>query len=285
MSVVVVTDSTADIAPELIEELGIHLVPLKVIFGEEEFVDGVTIQAPEFYKKLESSDVFPTTSQPSPGEFVAKYEEIGADIDGIVSIHISSKLSGTYDSAMRASEQLAGEGPEIRVIDSLSSSMGTGLTVLAAARAAREGASLDEVAALAGDLISRTHVLFLLDTLEYLKRGGRIGTAAAFIGTLLKFHPLLGIVDGEVAPIARPRSKQKGVTALLSRLEAVGTIDQAAVIVANDQATANDLAMQVANITGLDVPPSSMIGPVIGAHCGPGLVGVAYTVARANASE
>ena len=280
-----VTDSTADIAPDLVAELGIHVVPLKVIFGEDEFVDGVTIQAPEFYKKLESSDVFPTTSQPSPGEFVERYEEIGAGADGIVSIHISAKLSGTYDSAIQASEQLAGEGPEIRVIDGKSASMGTGLTVLAAARAARDGANFDEVAALADDLVSRTHVLFLLDTLEYLKRGGRIGTAAAFIGTLLKFHPLLGIIDGEVAPIARPRSKQKGITALLSRLEAAGSIEQAAIIVANDPATANDLATQVANLTGLDVPPSITIGPVIGAHAGPGLVGVAYIVANTNASE
>ncbi len=281
MSVVIVTDSTADIAPNLVDELGIHIVPLKVIFGEEEFVDGVTIQAPEFYKKLESSDVFPTTSQPSPGEFVSKYEEIGADVDGILSIHISSKLSGTYDSAIRASEELAGDGPEIRVIDGKSASMGTGLTVLAAARAARDGANLDEIAALAEDLVDRTHVLFLLDTLEYLKRGGRIGTAAAFIGTLLKFHPLLGLIDGEVTPIARPRSKQKGVTALLSRLEAAGGIEQAAIIVANDQATANDLATQVASLTGVTVPPSTTIGPVIGAHAGPGLVGVAYTVASA----
>ena len=280
-----VTDSTADIAPELVTELGIYVVPLKVIFGEDEFVDGVTIQAPEFYKKLESSDVFPTTSQPSPGEFVEKYEEIGVGVDGIVSIHISSKLSGTYDSAIQASEEMADDGPEIRVIDGKSASMGTGLTVLAAARAAREGASLDEVTALAEDLVSRTHVLFLLDTLEYLKRGGRIGTAAAFIGTLLKFHPLLGLVDGEVAPIARPRSKQKGVTALLSRFKAAGGVEQAAIIVANDQTTANDLASQVASMTGLDVPPSTTIGPVIGAHAGPGLVGVAYIVASANASE
>ena len=280
-----VTDSTADIGPDLGTELGIYVVPLKVIFGEDEFVDGVTIQAPEFYKKLESSDVFPTTSQPSPGEFVEKYEEIGVGVDGIVSIHISSKLSGTYDSAIQASEEMADDGPEIRVIDGKSASMGTGLTVLAAARAAREGASLDEVTALAEDLVSRTHVLFLLDTLEYLKRGGRIGTAAAFIGTLLKFHPLLGLVDGEVAPIARPRSKQKGVMALLSRLKAAGGVEQAAIIVANDQTTANDLASQVASMTGLDVPPSTTIGPVIGAHAGPGLVGVAYIVASANASE
>ena len=274
-----VTDSTADIAPNLVDELGIHIVPLKVIFGEEEFVDGVTIQAPEFYRKLETSDVFPTTSQPSPGEFVSKYEEIGAGVDGIVSIHISSKLSGTFDSATRASEQLTGGGPEVRVVDGKSASMGTGLTVLAAARAARDGASLDEVAALAEDLVSRTHVLFLLDTLEYLKRGGRIGSASAFIGTLLKFHPLLGLIDGEVTPIARPRSKQKGVTALLSRLEAAGGVEQAAIIVANDQATASDLATQVASLTGVSVPPSTTIGPVIGAHAGPGLVGVAYTVA------
>ncbi|NQW17656.1 MAG: DegV family protein [Chloroflexi bacterium] len=279
MGVVVVTDSTADIAPELIEELGIHVVPLKVIFGTEEFIDGTTIKAPEFYRKLEASSVFPTTSQPSPGEFVEKYREISAGADGIVSIHISAKLSGTYDSAIQARDELAGAGPEIRVIDGKSASMGTGLTVLAAARAARDGASLDEVAALAESLIPRTHVLFLLDTLEYLKRGGRIGKASAFIGTLLKFHPLLGIVDGEVAPIARPRSKQKGVSALLSRLEAEGRIEQAAVIVANDQVSADGLSVQVATMTGLTVPPTTTIGPVIGAHAGPGLIGVAYTIA------
>ena len=191
MSVCVVTDSTADIPSETLDELGISVVPLKVIFGDEEFIDGVTMQAPEFYERLVEDNVFPTTSQPSPGEFMEMYTKLLEQHDGIVSIHISAELSGTIDSANEACTQMGAAGEAVRVVDSRSASMGFGLVVLEAARAARAGDDLDSVASLAEGLVPRSGVIFLLDTLEYLRKGGRIGAASAFLGTLLRFRPLL----------------------------------------------------------------------------------------------
>ncbi|MCH7735174.1 MAG: DegV family protein, partial [Chloroflexi bacterium] len=177
MSICVVTDSTADIPPEMREELGIHVVPLKVIFGDEEFIDGVTMQAPEFYTRLVEEDVFPTTSQPSPGEFIEAYRGLLDRFDGIVSIHISAELSGTIDSATQARAQMEDVGEAIRIVDSRSVAMGIGLIVLEAARAAQAGGDLDSVAKLAEDLVPRSGLIFLLDTHEFLRKGGRIGTA------------------------------------------------------------------------------------------------------------
>ncbi len=209
MSVCVVTDSTADIPPETRGELGIRVVPLKVIFGDDEYIDGVTMQAPEFYERLADDDVFPTTSQPSPGEFMEMYAGLLEQFDGIVSIHISAELSGTIDSATQARAQMEAAGKAIRIVDSRSASMGIGLVVLEAARAAQAGGDLDAVAELAEELVPRTGVIFLLNTLEYLRRGGRIGPASAFLGTLLRLRPLLHLDEGIVMPLERARSRRR----------------------------------------------------------------------------
>ena len=164
MSVCVVTDSTADIPPETREELGIHVVPLKVIFGDEEFIDGVTMQAAEFYVRLTQNKIFPTTSQPSAGEFIEMYTGLLEKFDGVVSIHISAELSGTLDSAHQAVAQMGEAGSAVRVVDSRSASMGIGLIVLEAARAARTGDDVDTVAGLAEAMVKRSGVVFLLDT-------------------------------------------------------------------------------------------------------------------------
>lgn len=276
MSVCVVTDSTADISPETREELGIHVVPLKVIFGDEEFVDGVTIQAPEFYARLVDGDIFPTTSQPSAGEFMEMYEGLLERFDGVVSIHISSKLSGTIDSANQARAQMGDAGKAIKIVDSLSVSMGIGLVVLDAARAAHAGGDLDSVAKLAEDLVQHSGVVFLLDTLEYLRRGGRIGPASAFLGTLLRFRPLLQIEDGEVKPLERPRSRRKGIERIRAHIESVGALKSAVVIAADDPVGAANLAQAIGDLIPGDVSAMSTIGPVIGAHGGPSIIGVAY---------
>jgi DegV family protein with EDD domain len=275
MSVCVVTDSTSDIPPETREELGIHVVPLKVIFGDEEYIDGVTMQAAEFYTRL-VDDVFPTTSQPSPGEFMEMYAGLLERFDGIVSIHISAELSGTVDSATQAREQMEGAGKAIRIVDSRSASMGIGLVVLEAARAAQAGGDLDAVAELAEELVPRTGVIFLLDTLEYLRRGGRIGPASAFLGTLLRFRPLLHIDEGIVKPLERPRSRRRGIERIRAHMESVGALHSAAVIAANDPVGAADLAQAINDLIPGEVPAMSTIGPVIGAHAGPGVIGVAY---------
>lgn len=276
MSVCVVTDSTADIPPETREELGIHVVPLKVIFGDEEFIDGVTMQAPEFYERLVGGGVFPTTSQPSAGEFEETYTRLLERSDGVVSIHISAELSGTIDSATQARSQMGDAGNSIRIIDSRSVSMGIGLIALEAARAAQAGGDLDAVAALAEELVSCSGVIFLLDTLEYLRRGGRIGLASAFLGTLLRFRPLLQVDEGVVKPLARPRSRRKGIERIRGHIAELGALRSAAVIAANDQVGADDLAEAISDFVPGDVPAMSTIGPVIGAHGGPGVIGVAY---------
>lgn len=276
MSVCVVTDSTADIPPETLEELGIHVIPLKVIFGDEEFIDGVTMQAAEFYTRLVDDDVFPTTSQPSSGEFIDLYTGLLDRFDGVVSIHISAELSGTLDSAIQARGQMGDAGEAIRIVDSRSVSMGIGLVVLEAARAAQAGRDLDSVTELAEELVPRTGVIFLLDTLEYLRRGGRIGPASAFLGTLLRFRPLLQIDEGVVKPLERPRSRRKGIKRIRAHIELVGALRSAAVIAANDPVGAADLAQAIGDLVPGDVLAMSTIGPVIGAHAGPGVIGVAY---------
>ena len=276
MSICVVTDSTADIPPEMREELGIHVVPLKVIFGDEEFIDGVTMQAPEFYTRLVEEDVFPTTSQPSPGEFIEAYRGLLDRFDGIVSIHISAELSGTIDSATQARAQMEDVGEAIRIVDSRSVGMGIGLVVLEAARAAQAGGDLDSVAKLAEDLVPRSGLIFLLDTLEYLRRGGRIGPASAFLGTLLRFRPLLQIDEGVVKPLARPRSRRKGIERIRAHIESVGTLHTVAVCTADDPVGAADLAQAINDLVPGELAAMSTIGPVIGAHAGPGVIGVAY---------
>ncbi|MCH7739293.1 MAG: DegV family protein [Chloroflexi bacterium] len=270
------TDSTADIPPETLEELGIHVIPLKVIFGDEEFIDGVTMQAAEFYTRLVDDDVFPTTSQPSSGEFIDVYTGLLDRFDGVVSIHISAELSGTLDSAIQARGQMGDAGEAIRIVDSRSVSMGIGLVVLEAARAAQAGRDLDSVTELAEELVPRTGVIFLLDTLEYLRRGGRIGPASAFLGTLLRFRPLLQIDEGVVKPLERPRSRRKGIERIRAHIESVGALHSAAVIAANDPVGAADLAQAIGDLVPGDVLAMSTIGPVIGAHAGPGVIGVAY---------
>ncbi|MCH8222574.1 MAG: DegV family protein [Chloroflexi bacterium] len=276
MSICVVTDSTADIPPETREELGIHVVPLKVIFGDEEFIDGVTMQAPEFYTRLVDDDVFPTTSQPSPGEFIEAYRGLLDRFDGIVSIHISAELSGTIDSATQARAQMEDVGEAIRIVDSRSVGMGIGLVVLEAARAAQAGGDLDSVAKLAEDLVPRSGLIFLLDTLEYLRKGGRIGPASAFLGTLLRFRPLLQIDEGVVKPLARPRSRRKGIERIRAHIESVGTLHSVAVCTADDPVGAADLAQAINDLVPGELAAMSTIGPVIGAHAGPGVIGVAY---------
>ena len=280
MTVKIVADSTTDIPDATIESLGIHVVPLTVIFGDTGYLDGVEIKAPEFYRRLTSENIFPTTSQPSPGSFEEKYRELSETSDGIVSIHVASKLSGTYASAIQAKAQMGPEGEAIRVVDSRSASMATGLIVIAAAAAAERGASVDEIAAVSEEMVERTRVVFLLDTLEYLKRGGRIGEASAFLGSLLRFKPLLIIENGEVKPLARPRSRKAGIKRMRAVIEEAGTIESAAVISSLDEVGAADLAREINDLVPNDISTGHTIGPVLGAHAGPGVIGIAY--ARAS---
>ena len=205
MTVRVVTDSTADLPAKVIQEWGITVIPLQVNFGTEVYRDGVDLQPDEFYRKLVSSSVLPTTSVPPPGSFTEVYKKLSTNGDDVLSIHLSSKLSGTYNSARLAAKDLGNK--RVEIIDSLSLSMGMGILVVVAARAARTGASLEEVTALVHRAMKRCYLVGLLDTLEYLQKGGRIGRARAFLGHVLNLKPLLTIRDGEVYPMDRVRTQ------------------------------------------------------------------------------
>lgn len=279
--IVVVTDSSAYIPAEALGDFSIPVIPLWLIWGDERFRDGVDIDPPTFYRRLRESKTFPTTSQPSAGEFVDFFRQVGAGADAIVGVFISSKLSGTIPSAQAAQEQL----PDltIRLVDSLSTSMGLGFPALAAARAAAAGKPLDKVVAAAEEVRDRMNVLFAVDTLEYLHRGGRIGGGKRFLGTALNIKPLLHLEDGRVEALAQVRTKRRAVAQMLDIVEErLGGKPMAEVSVLDvDSPEEGDaLARQVAERFSISPVYRTTVSPVIGAHAGPGTVGICFYAAR-----
>jgi DegV family protein with EDD domain len=215
--VMIVTDSTSNLTPALLDGNPIRVLPLQLIWGHRIYRDGIDISAKDFYVDLEKATIMPTTSQTTPEEFKQAYAELIEEGYDILSIHISSKLSGTLDSATQAKRAF----PEahIELVDSLSTSMAMGLQVMAAARLAANGGSLQECKALAEKAKDQTGVYFAVNTLEYLKRGGRIGGASAFLGTALGLKPVLELKDGRVEAIERVRTMSKATDRLLDLLE------------------------------------------------------------------
>lgn len=274
----IVTDSSSDVPHELAGEHAVEVVPLTIRFGDEEFVDRQDLTTASFWERLVLADHLPETAAPSAGLFEETYRSlISEDATGIVVITISSELSGTYQSAVIAAERTNGEIP-IRVIDSRSVGMGLGLPVLEAATLAGQGASLDEVADHAARSTASTSVVAALDTLEYLKRGGRVGSTQAFFGGLLNIKPLITLTDGVVAPLGRVRTRSKAIGALEERAAAIGPAIKAAAVF---HGAAGDIDLVVERIQQhLAVPVIvSMLGPVVGTHTGPGTVGIAYLTA------
>ncbi|MFC0216078.1 DegV family protein [Paenibacillus chartarius] len=272
-----VTDSTADIPQPLLERLNITMVPLKIHFGDEAYLDGVTLRSDQFYEKLTASATLPTTSQPSPLEFLDTYkkiiEEEGPDVQ-IVSVHLSSALSGTYQSAVLAKSMLEGE-EQVTVVDSKSASYGIGALVVAAAEAAKDGAGLDTCLELIRRMREQFHIYFLVDTLEFLKKGGRIGKASAILGALLNIKPILSIdKDGEVAAVDRIRGHKKAMSRMVEMLEAdlSGVPIQLHIAHANHPEAAAELEALIRERIPVDKVSYVTLGPVIGAHTGPGVV-------------
>lgn len=283
MSVRVVTDSTADLPQPMVKELGIVVIPLNVHFGTETYLDRVTISENEFYRRLLQGRVFPTTSQPSAGAFAEVYQSTygGApDCSGIVSIHISSLVSGTINSALLGRDT-AGVNCPIEVVDTQSVSMGEGLTVLAAARAAQAGASFGEVVEVARHTLARVQTRFTLDTLEYLHKGGRIGRAQFFLGTLLSFKPILRF-EGEVHPVERVRTRSRAQERLFEFVQGAGRLEEGAILYSTNRDEAETFKERVSSF----FPPGKLhlarLGPVLGTYTGPGLLGVAYLVAETS---
>ncbi|MFZ0921047.1 MAG: DegV family protein [Candidatus Dormiibacterota bacterium] len=269
-----VTDSTSDISPSDAQALGVHIVPLIVRFGDEQYRDGVDIDADQFYAKLARTEVHPTTSQPSPDVFSTLYRTLLANPDDqVVGLHISAKLSGTLQSATLAAQDF--DPGRIHLVDTESVSGGLQLLVRAALDDITAGDNAATVAEKATRRRRKVTILVLLDTLTYLHRGGRIGRAQAFVGSLLNVKPLIAVRDGEVVPMARPRSRSKGIEMIVEQVRGCTPLRSLAEFHAAAAESMLDLEQRlsaaVSNVTAI----IGRIGPVVGAYSGPGGLGVA----------
>jgi DegV family protein with EDD domain len=275
-SVYIVTDSTADLPKNLMRESGITVVPLKVIFGSTAALrDGVDIETAEFYRRQAERKEFPTTSQPTPSEFAEVYKDLAVRGGSIISIHISSGMSGTVQSARMG----AGMVPEadIEVADSRMTSMGLGLIALEAARAARAGKTKDKIMSIIRYMVDQTRVIFAVDTLEYLARGGRIGRAQAFLGTLLNIRPILCLKDGLVHPFEKVRGKARAIdrVAQIAAGSMGGRPVYCSLVHGMDPAGMEQLRQKaVAMLNLTSEPVISELGAVVGTHTGPGVLGI-----------
>ena len=274
MSFKVVADSTCDLPADIAEESGVFIVPVTVQFGTESYRDGVDITRAEFYQRLEEDDRHPTTAQPSVGAFLDTYREVSAETDQILSVHISSKLSGTYSSATQAAKELSG-GPRIEVYDSLNASLGVGLLVRGAAEMARAGGSLDDAVAWLDARRDRVETRVSVSTLKYLVRGGRASRLQGFFGGLLDIRPIIQLIDGELRPADRVRSRKR----LLRRLEEVvaahGEGMTLGVLYSADPADAETLAERCTQYTPRERIMIAECSPALGSHLGPGALGIA----------
>lgn len=274
MTVRVVTDSTADIPADVAEVLDIAVVPLHIHFGEETYEDGVTITGEEFYRRLTTEPRLPKTSAPASGTFTGVYEQLARETDEIVSIHISSKLSATHSSALLGRDAVTAPC-RIEVIDSYSASIGLGLLAIRAARLAREGASLDAVVQDITAAIPRTHYFGVVDTLEYLHKGGRIGMATALLGSILKVKPLLGLRDGVAHPIERVRGRQKAFDRLCEMVAGYSGISSLAIAHTTAEAEMELLGARLAQFFPAGRILKSRCGATLGTYLGPNTLCVA----------
>jgi DegV family protein with EDD domain len=273
--IAIVTDSSALLPSELVVEHAIRVVPLTVLWGSETYLDGVEITPLEFYQRLAKDPHSPSTTQPTPDDFMVVFEKLASEYEGIVAPLLSSELSGTVNSAQLAAEQF-GNLP-IRIVDTRSTAMGLGLAVLAAARAAEAGASIDAIEKTALKVADSAKVLFVVDTLEYLHRGGRIGGASRFFGTALGIKPLLHLADGRVDALERVRTKRKAVDRMLELAGNYvnGESVRASVMHANALVEAQTLKTQVEDRFNCTECFLTELSPVITAHVGPGTVALA----------
>ena len=272
MTVHIVTDSTSDISKALADEHGITVIPLTVSFGQESYSDGVDLTAEEFYARLQLTKTLPTTSQPPPALFQYAYQHLASRGD-VVSIHLSHKFSGTVDAARAAAREVAPD--RITVVDSGSVSMGLGMCAIAAARVARAGGTSAACAAAAESVAGRLRIAVAFETLEYLRRGGRIGRATAFLGGLLRLKPILTVKDGETFPVTRVRSRARALDELVALCARDERIDEIAIMHTTTPEDAAALAER-ARAARPGVPLHlGRFGPALGVHGGPGMLGFA----------
>jgi len=273
----IVSDSACDLSAEEAAALGIEIVPLSIRFGDDEFTDREDLSVAEFYSRMAVTDALPETSAPAPGAFEQVFRKLaGEGADAVVCINLSGDLSATIESARNAARSLEGE-VDVRVIDSRTLTAGLGTIVLEAAKAARNGSSVDEVVALADDLVARTRVYAALDTLDNLKKGGRIGGAQAFLGSLLSVKPLINVTGGHVEEAGKPRTRKKALAALRDQLYSEHGVVHLSVF--DGEATDVDAFLDlIADRFPRDDVRTGRIGAVIGTHGGPRVLGICYVV-------
>jgi DegV family protein with EDD domain len=269
--VAIVTDSVADLPPQVAEEFGITVVPLVVRFGTELYRDGLDLDPDQFYGKLKTSRALPATSVPPPAAFADAYNRLAEKTNEIAVICLTSKLSATYQVALQAVGLLK-KRCRIEVLDSQWAVMAQGFIAIAAARAARAGASLDKVVDVARHTMHRVDMVAAFDTLEYLERGGRIGKAQAFLGSLLKVNPIICMKNGEVHPLARERSRVRAIDYLYNFVANFGNVEGLAVEYATDSDEADKLVQRLHSKYPQVSIYLTRTSPVIGTHTGPGLI-------------
>lgn len=272
-AVAVVTDSTCDLSSEVAAAHDITIVPLNVHFGDEVFRDQVDITTDEFMERMAGATTLPTTSQPSIGAFETAFRAAAETHDEIVCVVLSSKLSGTYQSAQIAAMNVA-ETIKVELVDTLSATYGLGFQVLRAADLAANGNDAATIASILRSELGHYHVVFFVETLEHLRRGGRIGKAAQMVGSLLQLRPLLRIDEGQVVPFERTRTRRKAMEALVAFASSVGVPEEIAVIYNTTPEDAHYVANQVATLTPEHDVIVAQLGPVIATHIGPDVVGM-----------
>ena len=280
--VAIVTDSTTAIPDSIAREHNLSIVPLNLIWDGQSYLDGIEITPFEFYERLVKADTLPTTSQPSVGMFAETFKPLIDQGYDVLAIVISEKLSGTYQSAIQAAEDFPKNS--ITVLDSKQGSMPLALAVLMTAQAAQRGATLLECTNLAKDICQRVRTLFIVDTLEYLHKGGRIGGAARLIGTALKMKPILEIKDGVLEPFDKVRTSRKAIERVFevaeTELGKQGTIEYLGIVTANAPQVGDEFLSMAHQRFHVRNEFVGLISPVIGAHVGPGTVGFVYVPAK-----
>ena len=277
MTIRIVTDSASDISLKEAEDLGIEIVPLSVRFGEAEYTDLVDLSVSDFYQKMSESDLLPSTAAPSPGAFEAAFKRCAeAGAEGVICINLSLALSATGQAAQLAADALADTLP-VKCIDSKSITCGLGTIIRKAAEAAKNGGSMDDIVSLVENLAGRTRIFATLDTLENLKKGGRIGGAKAMLGTMLQFKPCLDLSSGEVVEAGRQRTRKKSLIWLKEVLEGESEISELSII-HGDAPDVEEFATLISDIVPRERIRINQLGAVIGTHGGPRVLGVTYLV-------
>ena len=274
-SVQIVTDSSCDLPEDLINQFGIGIVPLKIRFGQTEFVDRLELTTDQFWEKCRETDELPSTAAPAPGAFIAEFQRAADEgASGVVAIVLSGELSATIEAAQQAAREVEGN-IDVRVVDSRTVTLGLGAVVVAAAQAAKGGADIDEVSNIATNSAARTHVHAALDTLENLRKGGRIGAAGSLLGSMLSIKPLIEVRDGVVEPAGKQRTRTKALSYLVKVVEEHAQQIESIYVTHAACDDVDSFVERIQSLVQTDVLVGQ-VGPVVGAHAGIGTIGVAF---------